>query len=741
MPAEIVPTCFYVLKVIIAVLMFAAGFACLAHSAESEPKAAKKKQVLVLNSYHKGLSWTDNIIRGIESVFPAQGLDVEMDFEFMDTKRHFNPAYFEQLHKTFKLKYRKESFDVIIAADNDALEFVLRHRSELFPGTPVVFTGINHFTDKLIEGHSNITGVVEETDVRSTIEIALKLHPYAKEFVVVNDQTTTGVAMKNEVLRVMPAFQDRVQFVFYEDFDIQELKVRIRQIPYDSIILLLVVNRDKSGNFFAYEESLAVIYKEATVPIFSFWDFYLGRGIVGGMLTSGYAQGRTAADLALRILQGEDVRNVPIVRTSPNRYMFDYREMQRFRVRQGLLPPESIVINAPDTFYSKNKTLIWGILATIGTLSAIIFTLLMNINKRRKVEEALRISEEKYRDLYDNAPDMYHSVDRNGIIIDCNETEVRMLGYAREELIGRPITDIFTPESREMHERAFPDIKKQRTVIGLERNIIRKDGSVFPASLHVFVELDKNGTMIKTRTIMRDMTERNRVEEQLRSSREQLRNLSAHLQAVREEERRQIATEIHDELGQILTALKLDLSWLKRRLAKEKSELIPSVHTMMNLVDTTIEVVQRISSELRPGVLDYLGLFAAIEWQVEEFRKRTGIAFELSVGTEELPLDQKRATAIFRIFQETLTNVIRHSGATKVQVHAELECNTLALQIRDNGKGITDTQLASPTSFGIIGIRERVRFLGGDVKFLGVPDIGTTVIVSMPLTKEEVDRL
>jgi sigma-B regulation protein RsbU (phosphoserine phosphatase) len=712
-----------------------------ARGADPTSPAKKKKQILVLNSYHKGLSWTDNIVRGIESIFPADSYDYEVDFEYMDTKRHFHPEYFKQLARTYKLKYEDSPFDVIIAADNDAFNFARQYRSELFPNVPLIFTGINNFTDEMIKGQKRVTGVVEETDVQSTIDIALKLHPYTREIVVINDRTTTGVAMKKEVLKVMPAFQNRVQFTFFDDFDIPELKDRIRKIPYDSIILLLVVNRDRTGNFFAYEESLAVIYQEATVPIYSVWDFYLGRGIIGGMLTSAYAQGKTAAELALRILEGEAVENIPIVRKSPNQYMFDYRELQRFRVRQAQLPQESIVLNTPDTFYAQNKMLIWGIVATIVFLSVIIVILMANIVERRKIEQALRESEEKYRDLYDNAPDMYHSVDADGVIVECNETEARMLGYEKSDLIGRPISDIFSQASREIHARDFESIKMQPVVLGLEREIVRKDGTTFPASLNVFVELDKNGAMLKTRTIMHDMTERKRVEEQLRNSRELLRNLSAHLQSVREEERRQIASEIHDELGQILTALKLDLSWLKRRLQRDDSDLISSVQPMINLVDKTIEVVQRISSELRPGVLDYLGLIAAIEWQAEEFRKRAGIKCNLSVDVEELPLDQNRSTAVFRIFQETLTNVIRHSGATQVDVMVGIQCNSIVLQVQDNGKGITEDQLTSPTSFGIIGIRERVRFLGGEVRFRGVPGLGTTVLVNIPLTEEEVERL
>ncbi|HMK43977.1 MAG TPA: ABC transporter substrate binding protein [Dissulfurispiraceae bacterium] len=692
-----------------------------------------KKQVLVLNSYHQGLSWTDTIVRGIESVIPPDGRNYEIDVEYMDTKRHLDQAYLRQLALTYKRKYEKSRFDVVIVSDNDALDFARQYGADIFRDAPVVFCGINDFTDVMLSGIRQVTGVVEETDVRGTIEIALRLHPATQEVVVVNDRTTTGIAMKNEVLKVIPEFQHKVRFVFFDDFDIGELQTGIRNLPTNSLVLLMVVNQDKKGNFFAYEESLAVIRKEANVPIYSVWDFYLGNGIVGGMLTSAFEQGKTAATLALRILQGEHAADIPIVRKSPNRYMFDYAELQRFRVRQNQLPAESTVVNVPDSFFVRYRNFILGIVLTIGTLSVIVVVQAANIVQRRRIERALRESEEKYRDLYDNAPDMYHSVDANGTIIDCNETEATMLGYQKSELIGRSITDIFSPETQRIHEREFPVIKQQRSVFGLERDIVRKDGTVFPASLNVFMEFGKDGSMVKTRTIMRDMTERKRVEEQLRNSQALLRNLSAHLQSVREEERRQIATEIHDELGQILTALKLDLSWLRRRLDKEKSDLSSSVQTMMGIVDRTIEVVQRISAELRPGVLDYLGLEAALEWQGEEFRKRSGIECDLTIDAEEIPLDRDRATAVFRIFQEALTNVIRHAGATKVQVRVSVQNGALAMKIQDNGKGITDAQLSSATSFGIIGIRERVRFLGGDVHIVGVPEAGTVLDVTIPL--------
>jgi PAS domain S-box-containing protein len=698
--------------------------------------AAAKKHVLVLNSYHKGLSWTDNIITGIESVLKGEGegKDIELYYEYMDTKRYHGERYFQKLNETLAEKYRRERFDVVIVADNDAFDFVRNHYNrEPFRSLPVVFCGINNYKDSMLAGFDRFTGVVEDTDVKSTIEIALKLHPKASQIVVVGDTTTTGIAMKNEVLEVMPHFKDRMKFVFLEDFDIGELLTKVRHLPRDSIILLTVVNRDRTGHFFAYEESLDLMYRESKVPIYSFWDFYLGGGIVGGMLTSGFQQGKSAAGMALRILRGEDVSTIPVVKKSPNLYMFDYRELARFGIKLSAIPAESIVISKPDTFYSRYKNIILAGSAVIVVLSLIIIVLLVNISLRKRYETALKDSEKKYRDLYDDAPDMYHSINKEGIIIDCNDTEASMLGYAKEEIIGRPVTDLLTEESRKTYDREFSTLTEHRALYGLEREFIRKDGTTFWASLNVFIEVDGAGELIRTKTIARDMTERKRVETELRRSREELRSLSAHIQSAREEERGNIAREIHDELGQVLSKLKLDLAWTKKRLGLEQKPLLEKTDRMTDLVDSTIKTVQKISSELRPGVLDYLGLAEAIEWQAKEFRERTGIACIAAIAPELVVEDKDVSTAVFRIFQETLTNIIRHAKAGRVDVELKQEDGVLTLEIRDNGVGIVKDAIANPTSFGLLSMRERARYLGGRVIISGEPGKGTTVTVRIPL--------
>jgi signal transduction histidine kinase len=233
--------------------------------------------------------------------------------------------------------------------------------------------------------------------------------------------------------------------------------------------------------------------------------------------------------------------------------------------------------------------------------------------------------------------------------------------------------------------------------------------------------------------LQQEISERTRAEAELKRSQEQLRDLASHLQFIREEERTQIAREIHDELGQALTALKMDVHWLNHKLPEDQPLLTSKIKSMSRLIDTTVQSVRRISSELRPKLLDDLGLSAAMEWQANEFMSRAGITCDISSEPEDIILDQARSTAFFRIFQETLTNIARHAYATHVEVMLQEFPEAVELIVRDNGQGITESQIANAKSLGIIGMRERVHSLGGDLKITGVPNKGTTVAVRIPL--------
>jgi signal transduction histidine kinase len=229
-------------------------------------------------------------------------------------------------------------------------------------------------------------------------------------------------------------------------------------------------------------------------------------------------------------------------------------------------------------------------------------------------------------------------------------------------------------------------------------------------------------------------TAREQAEMELKRSQELFRSLSAHLQVVREDERTRIARKIHDDLGQALTALKIDLSWIDKRLADHQSLVREKLQSMATLINETIETVHNVSEDLRPGILDDFGLSAAIEWQAEELQKRTEMECKTNLAPDEFNLSKEKSTNLFRIVQESLTNVIRHANATKVEINLNEKDGMLLLEIVDNGKGISKAATTDPKSFGLIGIKERVHSLGGELNIAGAPNEGTRLTVKMPIS-------
>jgi len=250
---------------------------------------------------------------------------------------------------------------------------------------------------------------------------------------------------------------------------------------------------------------------------------------------------------------------------------------------------------------------------------------------------------------------------------------------------------------------------------------------VLRSKVSVFIDLYRYNA-----ALTREIAEHKVIEEDLRRVEERLRAFAAHIESVREDERTRLAREVHDELGQALTGLKMDLSWLEKRLPKAPEVPAGRVKSMFRLVDATIQSVRRISSALRPQVLDDVGLVGTLKWQAKEFQVRTGIRCKVDLPSEDLALDQARSTAAFRILQGALSNAARHAGATRVDISLRVNTDHFILKIVDNGRGVSEADLRNPKSLGLRGIRERAFLLGGNVDIEGKGGKGTTVSLSIP---------
>jgi two-component system sensor histidine kinase UhpB len=323
-----------------------------------------------------------------------------------------------------------------------------------------------------------------------------------------------------------------------------------------------------------------------------------------------------------------------------------------------------------------------------------------------------------------------------------------LLGYSPEEWLADPGLWVqrIQPEDR---DRVLAEVQNGRLnseglAFRTEYRILARGGAVLWLRDEAITVKNERDEPEFLQGIMFDVTDRKRFEEQLKDSHERMRELAAHIEAAREEERTRIAREIHDELGQVLTCLKIDLAWMDKKLtspsqAARRDLLLKKINAMKDSIDHTVRVVRKISTELRPDILDHFGLPAAIEWQAAEFQNRTGIPCRLSASSADLDMDERASSAIFRIFQELLTNIARHANASQVNINLSKRRGFLILEVQDNGRGIAEKEHFKSDSFGLLGIRERAALLGGKLAIKGVPDQGTTVSIRIPLAVKETE--
>ena len=356
--------------------------------------------------------------------------------------------------------------------------------------------------------------------------------------------------------------------------------------------------------------------------------------------------------------------------------------------------------------------------------------------ERIRAQEALRESDERFHAFMNNSPVVAFIKQEDGRYVYGNQVWIDQFPKGTLPL-GKTDAELWP----ELAARGFRETDSLALVANhpmeFTESGLKPNGLPFHCLVLKFIIRDTPGGKLLGGLAF-DITERKQAEEKLSSSRAQLRSLAARLQSVREGERIRIAREIHDELGQMLTGFKMDLSWLERRFTEMNQEsarlpLLNKMKTMSGLIDEMVQSVRRISAELRPRVLDDLGLVPAMEWQAREFETRTGLQCEFTPPAADLHLPPELCTAFFRIFQEALTNVARHARATCVTQNLQTPAHHLILEIHDNGRGITEEEVANSQSLGLLGMRERALILGGNVQISGTPGQGTTVRVEAPL--------
>jgi len=484
-----------------------------------------RKNVLYFNSYQNGYQWSDEILAGLREAFEKSDFNVDLQIEYMDSKKYTDPVLRNMLHDFYKLKYRNTRFEVILASDNFAFEFLRQYHDEIFPGTPVVFCGVNDFRPEWLKSPHEFTGVLENPDIRTTLELALRFHPDRSRLIIFGDTSITGVAIGNQLRAVEPAFAGRLRFDYQDNLTLSGILDTVRGLSDDAMIFLIPFYKDTAKDVYSVTEVLAAIRANSDVPIYSGWQFMLGHGILGGRLHSGIEEGRIAAAMADKLLHGTPIAELPIVTMTDDTFIFDFKEMLRLGITTDKLPSGFTLINEPYPFYHINIAVFWTIIISFLILCYVMILLVTNILRRRSVEETIKDQLSFLETLVNTIPIPIYYKDESGTYRGCNPAFRKWCGAADASAPIQECGDVAdSPLSRFLAVEDAGLLREPGIRVG-ETEILAADNTPHSVILHRAVYESAKGQIAGLVGVLYDVSELKRAAEKLRQAEEKYRGI------------------------------------------------------------------------------------------------------------------------------------------------------------------------------------------------------------------------
>lgn len=466
--------------------------------------AYKPARILVLHSYRPNYSWTEHIDEGIMDILSDPGFEIDIKVEYMDIVKENDAEYLSMLLKLYQKKYPADLFDCIIATDNYALDFLIKNRFRLFKDTPIVFCGINNYKNSMLSGFKNATGIVEEVEVPDTLNLIFKLHRKINRIVlwsVVHENSERNRAL---AVSLVHNHDPDIKIDHFRDITLKQGLLEIKKLHPDDIIILLTVLRDENSILIPVDQTARQISQNTEAPVYSFFDIFLGHGIVGGKLVCGYEQGRRAALMARQILEGIPANEIPVLTKSPNQYMFDSVLLKKHKIDKTSLPAGSIIINHKVAFYEKYLNYILITSGAIIVLTLIIINLLSKLLRKKKLEK--RLLEER-EGLFNLSIDMLCIIGFDGYFKQLNPSWEKTLGWSQDELKAKHWFAFVHPDDRDKAEKAVLKLTNNKSLFNLENRYLCKDGT--------YKWISWNAFPLKQRKLIfavaRDFTEKKRL--------------------------------------------------------------------------------------------------------------------------------------------------------------------------------------------------------------------------------------
>lgn len=714
---------------------------------------AHATNILLLNSYQRGLNWSDEILRGVKHV-TDQYENVVLFAEYMDTKRFSSIDYLDGLMDLYTQKYKGIDIDAVICADNPALDFVIKYaHNPLFKGYKV-FCGVINVEDYQFLGNE-YKGVAEREFFMERFQAIKKIVPNAQTVYCLMDKSPLGIIFRKRFEKVAQNHPSNLTLKIKDDIDINELYAFVSSLKdKNAVIDYISITKDRFGDNVNNEYVAAKVVKLASVPVFSNFDYLIGKGIIGGVYQLGSDQGTTAANIAMKLISGTKSADIPNVSYAPMSLMVDCRAIKHFNLPMPAMPAETIFLNQPQKIYVKYQSEFIIALSFIVILIGIILLLLFNIRKRRLSEQKLTQSEQKFKDMAELLPQTVYESDLRGNLTFVNKQAYTMFGYTEADLKkGINIKQLFVPQENEHITANLAGILE-----GKSNNpffmALRKDGTTFPFEVHSSM-FYKEGKPAGLRGIGIDITKQKEVEQELINAREKAEQSDKLKSAFLSNMSHEIRTPLNAIIG--FSSLLSDAETSEDQRKEYKKYIQTSSEYLLNLISDIID-----HSRIEAGQLEIIqtefNLYEVMKelylnfksQQRNKAREHIQFVYENLDQTEQI-IAVADPVRIKQIIGNLLDNAFKFTDNGSIRFGYTIQNgNHLLLTVKDTGTGISEEdkrlvfkrfyklcsdndKLYGGSGLGLSICKNLVSLMKGNIWLESKKGEGSTFFVNLPI--------
>lgn len=747
-------------------IVLASTFLSLHISVYSQPYT--QKRVLILYGLREGSPLALLSEKAMQNI-KLEGRIAPTDFyrEYIDVARFPDPEYRAALSDFLKRKYEHQKFDLIFTVAVSALDFMEQYGEKLFRGVPVVFIGGGSSRIEDLQSKLKCTGVYETVNLKGTLELALKLQPSITKVFVVSGASEFDQIYEQKLRDQSRELDKRLTLTYMNNLSMEEIQKAVANLSRDSIIYYLIFTKDRAGNKYSAQESLQRVTSSANVPVYIWFAGHLEPEVIGGSILDFEAMANEALELAVRILKGEKAEDIPIVRSDWSANVVNWPQLVRWGISETRVPAGSQVRSKEATFWERYKNRIIAVLALVVLQTLLIGFLLIERDRRKRANAALD-ERLRFETLLSELSAEFASLPGSEVDPAISKWVKRLgdfLGVDQSSFVE--VTKVETTESMAAHQppdvQLEPVMEKLRN--GLTVNLHRvtdqrlvrladgdeaRPGSTLKSLLAIPISVNDSSHVLTFASLEsyrdwpEDLVRRLRLPGEIfadaivrKDAERALQQLTARLLQLQDEERRRIARELHDVTAQNLGTITINLEGLLQNRFRA-SDVLRILSESRALGEQSLKELRTLSYVLHPPMLEQAGLVFALEWFIDGFIKRSGIHVGLVAPPDLVRLAPEVEIALFRIVQECLINIHRHSGSTTAEIRLETRNDKVVLEVKDHGRGIrgnvsvTDSDDVVSVGVGIPGMKQRLSQLGGSLE-IKTSDSGTTITAIVPV--------